>query len=252
MKPILKLLSFSLIAFLISSCGKKMVYFQEKESTKNKYNNIVLSKPENVNEHIIKAGDIIGLKINSASKELNNEFLKFSTTDESKDNPVAGILVNENGTIFLPYIGSLKITDLTIKDAGDLIKKELEKSFNNLSVELTLNSFRITVLGEVKVPGIKNSPGDRMTIIDALSLSGDLGADANRKNIKVIRQTGDIKVTYFLDISSIDIFRSEVYYLKSNDIIYVETLNRRYVRDNITYVSLLLTLVNTLAILIRL
>lgn len=247
-KPIL----YFLLLLQLMSCGKKLVYFQESEKSKNKYNNITIAKAEDVREHIIEAGDVLGLKLSSTNKELNEEFSKFSTGNEGKsDNAVQGILVQENGTIFLPYIGSIKVSGTNIAESEKRILDELNKTIINITLELRLNSFRVTVLGDVKNPGIKNSPSDRMTIIDALSLCSDIGTDANRKNIKVIRQKGDKKITYFLDISSIDIFNSEAYYLKSNDIIYVESLQRRFLKENLTYVSLLLTLVNTIAILIR-
>ena len=189
----------------------------------------------------------MGLKINTTNPTISEEFAKYINNSSS----IPGLMVQENGTIFLPYIGSLKVSAKSIAEIEKQIILELEKSLVSLALELTLNSFRITVLGEVKAAGIKNFPGDRMTIIDALSLSGDLGSDANRKNIKVIRQTGDKKTTYFMDMSSLDVFRSEVYYLKSNDIVYVEPLPRRFVKENITYISLFLTIVNTLVIFIR-
>lgn len=252
MKSAINYIFFLIFMVILISCGKKLVYFQENDKSLNKYNNITITKPEDVNQHIIEAGDILGLKINSTNKELNDEFSKFSTGGEKTENPVNGILVQENGTIFLPYIGSIKVSGTTITDSEKKILEELNKTIVNISIELRLNSFRVTVLGDVRTPGIKNSPGDRMTIIDALSLCGDLGTDANRKNIKVIRQNGENKKTYFMDVSSIDIFRSEVYYLKSNDIIYVESLQRKFLKENLTYVSILLTLANTIAILIRL
>ncbi|NUM30842.1 MAG: polysaccharide export protein [Bacteroidetes bacterium] len=252
MKLFFKTLSLYFIILIISSCGKKLIYFQQKDDDKNKTKSITVSKPENVRDHIIEPGDIVGLKIITTNKELNDEFLKYTSTATSKEMPVNGLTVSENGTIFLPYIGSLKIAGISISEAETLVKNELGKSLNNFTVEFTLNSFRVSVLGDVRSPGIINSPGDKMTIIDALSLSGDLGPDANRKNIKVIRQNGDKKNVYFLDISSIEIFKSEVYYLKSNDIVYIESLNRKFVKDNLTYIALFATVINTLAILIRL
>ncbi|MFM9944868.1 MAG: polysaccharide biosynthesis/export family protein [Bacteroidia bacterium] len=233
-----------LFILIVSSCGKKLIYFQEKEDSKNKYNNIEVAKPENPRDHIIEAGDVLGLKINSTNTALLAEFANYL----SNGSTIPGLMVQENGTIFLPYSGVIKISGISIIEAENLIISELGKSINSLTLELTLNSFRITILGEVKTPGIKNSPGDQLTIIDALSLSGDLGPDGKRSNIKVIRQVGDKKMTYFTDVSSIDIFRSEVYYLKSNDIVYIETLPKKIVRENITYISIFLTLVNTLGI----
>jgi polysaccharide export outer membrane protein len=238
------LLVLCVISIIITSCGKKLIYFQEKEDSKNKFNSIEVAKPENPRDHVIEAGDILGLKINTTNPLLTEEFSKYLSNGSS----VSGLLVQENGTIFLPYTGVLTISGKSIAEAEKIIISELSKSINSLTIELSLNAFRITILGEVKLPGIKNSPGDRMTIIDALSLSGDLGVDGKRNNIKVIRQVGDKKITYFADISSVDIFRSEVYYLKSNDIVYVETLPKRFVRENLTYITIIATLVNTLGI----
>ncbi len=248
MKTVKGKLLLILIPLLAASCGKKLIYFQEKEDSKNKYSHIEVAKPENPRDHIIEAGDVLGLKINSLNKEISESFSKYLSNTSN----IPGLLVQENGTIFLPYVGSLSISGQSIGNAESLILSELQKSVNNLSLELSLNSFRVTLLGEVKSPGIKNSPGDRMTILDALSLGGDLGNDAKRSNIKVIRQTGVTKTTYFIDLSNLDAFKSEVYYLKSNDILYVETLPRRFFRENLTYVSILLTVVNTLVIFIRL
>ena len=96
------------------------------------------------------------------------------------------------------------------------------------------------------------SPGDRMTIIDALSLAGDIDIDGKRNNIKVIRQAGDKKTVTFIDMSSVDVFKSDAYYLKSNDIIYVESLAKKAFKENIVYISLATTLINTFLIIANL
>jgi len=239
-----KLIPVLLLSVLITSCGKRLIYFQEKDETKNKYNNIEVAKPEDTRLHVIEAGDVLGLKINTTNKDLSEEFKGYLNNATG----IPGLLVQENGTIFLPYTGSIKISGKSIKLAQTLISTELAKFIVNPDVELTLNSFRITILGEIKVPGIKNSPGDRMTILDALSLGGDLTIDARRTNMKVIRQVGDKKMTYFIDISNLDVFRSESYYLKSNDIVYIETLPKKIFRDNISYLTLMFSIVNIIAI----
>lgn len=239
-----KFVSLLILGILFTSCGKRLIYFQEKDNTKNKYNNIEVAKPEDTRLHVIEAGDVLGLKINTTNKELSDEFKGYLNNATG----IPGLLVQENGTIFLPYTGSIKISGKSIKLAQTLIATELAKYIVNPDVELTLNSFRITILGEVKTPGIKNSPGDRMTILDALSLSGDLNIDARRTNIKVIRQVGEKKMTYFMDISNLDVFRSESYYLKSNDIVYIETLPKKIFRDNISYLTLMFSIVNIVAI----
>jgi polysaccharide export outer membrane protein len=239
-----KLSVILLSAIILSSCGKRLIYFQEKENSKNKYSNIEIAKPESPGDHIIQAGDVLGFKFNTISSELANELKTAASAD--------GYLINENGTLFLPYAGSLSISGLTIKESEAFIKKELEKYIVNPQLEVTLNSFRVTILGEVKIPGIKMSPGDRMTIIDALSLAGDIDIDGKRNNIKVIRQAGDKKAVTFIDMSSVDVFKSDAYYLKSNDIIYVESLPKKAFKENLIYISFATTLINTFLIIANL
>ncbi len=241
MVKLIKLTTLFLLSILVASCGKKLIYFQEKEDSKNKYNSIEVSKPENPRDHIIEAGDVLGMRFTSSGPEMSILLSGIGT----------GLIVQENGSIYLPYSGSLKISGISISVAQKIISSELEKYLVNPEFELTLNSFRVTILGDINSPGIKNSPGDKMTIIDLISIGGDLTAEGNRKNIKVIRQIGDKKTTVFLDMSSIDVFRSEVYYLKSNDIVYVEPLPRKFIKENYLYVTMFLTIINTLVIFIK-
>jgi polysaccharide export outer membrane protein len=87
-----------------------------------------------------------------------------------------------------------------------------------------------------------------MTILDALSLSGDLTSDGRRSNIKIIRQVGEKKVVTLMDMSNLDVFKSETYYLKSNDIVYVETLPKKFLKENTSYLTLTLGILNLLFI----
>jgi|JI61114DRNA_FD_contig_61_131837_length_1971_multi_2_in_0_out_0_3 polysaccharide export outer membrane protein len=232
------------ISLVFASCGQRLTYFQQKDDSKNKFNNVEVAKPEDTRLHVIEAGDILGLKINTTSKELSEEFKPYLNNATG----IPGLQVQENGTIFLPYTGSIKISGKSIKLAQTIISTELSKFIVNPDIELTLNSFRITILGEVRTPGIKNAPGDRMTILDALSLSGDLTSDGRRSNIKIIRQVGEKKVVTLMDMSNLDVFKSETYYLKSNDIVYVETLPKKFLKENTSYLTLTLGILNLLFI----
>ncbi len=100
-------------AIVFSSCGKRLIYFQEKDNSNSKYSNIELAKHENTVDHVIQAGDILGFKFNSNNTALVNE---FSTN--------TGITINENGTLFLPYIGSMLISGKTIKAADEKSKSK--------------------------------------------------------------------------------------------------------------------------------
>ena len=89
-------------------------------------------------------------------------------------------------------------------------------------VAVRLGNFKVTVLGEVGSPGSVTSEGNRLTILEAISMKGDLKPTAKRKNIKILREVDGIRNIYTVDITKANLVRSPYYYLQQNEIIYVE------------------------------
>jgi polysaccharide export outer membrane protein len=116
-----------------------------------------------------------------------------------------------------------------------------------------LTNYRITILGEVAKPGTFVIPNERVTILDAIGLAGDLTIYGKRNNIRVIRQTDEGKQTGTVDINSGDIFGSPYYFLRQNDVVYVE-MNERKIpsADQTTYRSLgvILGVVSALGVIV--
>ncbi|WP_455639714.1 polysaccharide biosynthesis/export family protein [Parabacteroides sp.] len=135
-----------------------------------------------------------------------------------------GYLVEVDGTINYPLLGKIKVAGLTRRDVIDLIEGRLKKGgyIEDPIVTVRFLNFRISVLGEVNRPGTYNILSERITLLEALSMAGDLTIYGRRDRVAVIREIDGERVILYHDLRSMDVFQSPNYYLKQNDMIYVE------------------------------
>lgn len=134
-----------------------------------------------------------------------------------------GYVVDNEGYIDFPVLGKLKVAGLTRFEVSDLIKKALASSgyLTESVVTVEFMNFRISVMGEVQRPGTYNVTTDKINILQALSLAGDLTIYGVRDNVTVIReQNGEHKV-FQIDLRDKNFFESPGFYLQQNDVIYV-------------------------------
>lgn len=131
--------------------------------------------------------------------------------------------VDNYGDINFPVLGKLYVAGLTIPEASDLIREKIIEGnyIKDPIVTIEFKNFRYTVLGAANSNGTFTSNGDRVTILEAIAQAGDLASNANLGNIEVIREEGNVRQVYSLDIRNSDIFNSPAYYLAQNDIVYV-------------------------------
>jgi polysaccharide export outer membrane protein len=135
---------------------------------------------------------------------------------------VPGILVDKNGDISLPIIGKVRVAGLTTYQAKELIRTKAEQYFKEPDVQLRFTNFKITVLGEVLHPSTFVVPSEKVSVLDALGMAGDLTIYGRRENVLLIREINGQKQLVRLNLNSSDLFKSDYFYLKQNDVIYVE------------------------------
>jgi len=137
---------------------------------------------------------------------------------------VAGFLVNKDGEIDMPVLGKIKVGGHTTFEAADLIRAKAATLYNDPTVIVRYANFKITVTGEVTRPGIYIVPNEKVNILDALSLAGDLTIYGKRDNVLLIRENPDgTKTPYRINLTNSDMMSSNsAYYLRQNDIVYVE------------------------------
>lgn len=209
------MLLFSVL-LLSESCitRKDISYFQDiTDSTK--------TQPINRSfDAIIQPGDILSIHVTSLSPEASSF---FNVTGESIDQQVANTyLVNADGNVEMPLIGQIKVAGNTSPVAKFLIRNKLEKYLADPTVSIRIRNFKVTVLGEVQSPGVYTIPNEKITLIEALGLAGDLTIFAQRSNVLIIREKDGQRQFMKVDLRSKEFFESEFYYLHSNDVVYVE------------------------------
>jgi polysaccharide export outer membrane protein len=140
---------------------------------------------------------------------------------------VYGYLINDKGQVEFPVLGSVNLDGLTRIQAVALLREKIKVYVNNPIVDLKIMNHKISVLGEVRSPGVYPITNEQMTLTEAIALSGDLLISGMRKNILVIREVNGVKTETRVDITSPRLFESPVYYLQHNDIVYVQPTKAR-------------------------
>jgi polysaccharide export outer membrane protein len=208
---------------LMPSCVSKkdIVYFQNDE--------IDQLNVSNSYKTIIKPDDVLQITITALDIEAVRPFNLAAVTYSTSSNSAIGVaqqqtyLVDTNGEIEFPVLGKLKIGGLTRDESIELIKGKLSPDYiKDPNVNIRISNYKISVMGDVQRPGSYNVPNERITILDALALAGDVNISGQRNNILIIREEENKKVQYKVDLLSNNIFTSPVYYLQQNDVVYVE------------------------------
>ncbi|MEO6287980.1 MAG: polysaccharide biosynthesis/export family protein [Dyadobacter sp.] len=237
---------------------KTIVYFQG-DSTR-------YSSQEITQKYIpkLQPSDILSIIVGSLNTEANEVFntpnlfttasTNYSSVGGARVQPL-GYLVDIEGNIEIPLVGKMKVAGLTTSDAADSIRIRLQNFLKEPSVIVRNLNFKISVLGEVKLPAVYVIPDEKITLPEVLSLAGDLTIYGNRANVMIIREENGKREYARIDLTSRDVFNSPYYYLHKNDVIYVEPVKARMLDTDsrIRTVPLLVTIVgglSTLGILI--
>ena len=203
-------------ALLLTNCmsSKKIVYFQESDAITLE-DTLVNFQPQ------IQLGDLLTIHV-SANDPLTAETFNLYEGPSMIGNPkLLPYLVDGEGQINFPVLGKLKLTGFTTQQIGDQITEALTTYLVAPIVNVRLTNFKITVMGEVKTPGTYTIPNERITIIEALGLAGDLNIQAKRRSVMLIRENNGTRDFITVDLTYKALFNSPYYYLVQNDVLYV-------------------------------
>lgn len=245
---------FSIILILFSSCGsrKSMVYFQPDSSKINTLYEQYVPR--------IQPNDILTIVVTAADPKVTAPFNPVSSMGAGAISQQMDLAlrptytVDNEGNIVLPMLGKVKVSGLTRIEAIEKIRGELGQYIKDPGVNINFNNFRISVLGEVARPGSFIMPTERVTVLDALGMAGDLTIRGIRENVMLIRETDGQKTMHRLDLTQQSTLNSPYYYLAQNDVIYVEP-NKSQINNSklgantnviISVASLLITVISVL------
>ena len=216
-----------LIQMTATNCAtvKDISYFQNR----------VIGKPEKIDRHagiVIQPKDMLSIVVSSRNPELvamfNLPVISYQAGSEivngGYNQRLMGYVVDNDGNIDFPVLGPLSVSGLTRWELSEKIKDRLlgEGLLADAVVTVEFLNFKVSVIGEVNSPGTYNIEGDKVTILQAISLAKDLTIFGERGNVSVIRERNGERTIYQLDLCDVDMFSSPAYYLQQNDIVYVE------------------------------
>ena len=141
--------------------------------------------------------------------------------------PLIGYLVDADGSIVFPGIGSISVAGLTVEELRQRLLVALDDVLVNPAIIIRFVNFRITVDGEVQQPGSFIMPNERVTILDATGIAGGLTEYSNRTNILIIRMQNGRREYGRLNLQDREVFNSPYFYLRQNDYVYIEPLPER-------------------------
>ncbi len=180
----------------------------------------------------IEINDVIRIDISSFDEELAAPFqlnLNQSSGGGGGNSSAAltGYLVNSKGYINFPVLGEIYVAGKSREELEEELTKKLREEYlKDAVVRVRIVNFKVTVVGEIGSSVIEVAD-ERLSVIQAIAMSGDISHDGKRDKILVIRQLDDQLKYETLDLTSVDIFQNPFYYLKQNDIVYVEPTYRK-------------------------
>lgn len=215
---------------LIYSCrsSKELIYMTDTTN-----NEVINRLPVHETEHIIKTGDILYVSIKSINPEVNQIFNPESNMEvnsmgtgfQKYTTPSGAYLygyeVDVDGFIKLPNLGKIKVSGVPQSGVGAVVQKKVDEYLKDAIVNVKLLNYKITVLGEVKVPGIYYNYNNSITVLEAIALANGNTDYASIKNVMVIRPYPEGNKTFLLDVSSKEVYKSEAFYLQPNDYVMV-------------------------------
>jgi polysaccharide export outer membrane protein len=252
------LILLSALVILLASCNsyEKLTYLQDVQITNNES---VLEK--NKSGYKLQAGDLLYIQIVTENQEINQLFNPLSSQSSSQNLRAESMfytsyLVNDSGYIEMPLLEKIYVSGLNIDQVQDSVKDKAFKYLKNPQVIAKLASFKFTLLGEVKAPGVKQITANQVNIMEALAYGGDISYNGNRKKILILRQTAEGTQTFRINLAKGKIIESDLYYIMPNDIIYVEplksTLFREQTSDYVFVISALSSTLTAVALILNL
>jgi len=218
-------LFFSLLTLSVCSCipYKDTVSFIGIHNIKVDTAQVITNR----HEILIQPDNLLNIQVQSLDPDINKAFNAMETSPQVFQNPQSvesfvGYYVDSEGFIDFPIVGKIKLAGLSITQAKNLVTEKTGAYLKGAAINIRFLNSKVTVLGEVKKPGIVKFSNKRITVLEALGEAGDFTDYAKRDTILIIREVGGLRTTARLNLQDRTFLTSPYYYLEQNDVIYVE------------------------------
>lgn len=221
------------LAVLSASCRhqKELIYFKGLGAS-----DIQNSTADKMEDYRIRASDILYIRVLTLDEKINSLFMAASGSGQNMGSGQSfgeegmyftGFPVLDDGNVDVPLIGLVQVKGKTMEEAKANIIQRAREQLKDPIVQVKLGTFKVTLIGEVRSPGVKYFYSNRPTIIEAIGKSGDLTDYGNRQQVLIIRPTVDGSRSYRINLQDKNLLNSPEYYLQPNDIVYVPPLKAK-------------------------
>lgn len=228
MNKLLKIgLITALLAVVFASCvpQKKMLYLKNaemaaenisKEYVNDRTIDYKLQPGDNLYIHVVNTID------ERSAASINGDVRGYLSSDANIY--LQTTTIDKEGCVEMPLVGKVEVKNLTVDEAKSKLQNAINTYINGSMLVVKLASFNVTLLGEVSRPGMYKVYQSQINLFEAMSLAGNMTSFAKKSEVKIIRQTDNGSEIVTVDMGQADILSSPYYYLKPNDIVYVEPL----------------------------
>lgn len=222
---------FSLLLLtVLFSCrsSKDLIYLKDAAN-----NEIIHGLSIQTTEYMLKTGDILYVSIKSMNPEVNvlfnpetnmeaNSYSSFQKYITPSGAYLYGFEIDNDGNIKLPMLGKIQVSGISISLIESVVQKKADDFLKDAIVKVKLLNFKITVLGEIRIPGAYYNYNNSITVLEALAMANGNTDFASIKKVMIVRSVPEGRKTFILDLSSKDIYLSEAFYLQPNDYVIVQ------------------------------
>lgn len=236
------------------SCAtkKQIVYFQGVEELDQK-------PIKETFEPVIEPNDILFITVSALDNDVTKPFQRLNPEAGSpvvNNIELQGYLVDSKGNINFPVLGKIPVMGKSRGTIEEDIKSKLSLFVKNVVVDVRIINFKITVMGEVKNPGVYKIQNERITLPEAIALAGDFTEFGDRREVTVIRTENEVRKVTRIDFTATDFFSSPYYFLKQNDLVYIEPSQKGvkktgFIPDVPAVLSLVTIVLSTVILLTR-
>ena len=216
-----------LIAFASCRSSQELIYLKDMPD------GLSDKLTENKTEHLVKPGDVLYISIKSMNPDINAIFnseegvgaqasYSFQKYTTPKGAYLYGFEVKPSGMLTLPVLGKFTVSGLPQRKIEELVQFKADSLLKDAIVKVKLLNFKVTVLGEVRMPGVQYNYNNTFTVLDAIAQANGNTDFASIKRVRVVRPGEKTNTSYMLDLSSKDIYLSDAFYLHPNDYVFVE------------------------------
>lgn len=240
------------LSFVSCASRKKLVYMQNADTSSGNSKTVENFEPKLQND------DLLSIIVSADQPELTIPFnmpqIQGNYQINENQDGIKTYLIDSYGFIEFPVIGKIKLAGLTRSEAITKLRDQVKEYITNPTINLRILNYKISVLGEVMRPGSFKISSERITLLEALSLAGDLTIYGKRTNILLVREVDGKKTYNRIDITKADFADSPFYYLKQNDVLIVEPNNTKVnasaVGPNASVIISSLSLLTTIVVLL--